>query len=104
MIIYLRLLERIVYKNLSIDEIAEKVDISERELRKKLIGLRPLYHDEAEIIARVLGLNLPEEKIYFFCPIVSKMGRKDDKNKKLCKRRSKENEKITYSKAEKPHN
>lgn len=103
MIIYLRLLERIVYKNLSIDEIAEKVEIGGRELRKKLIGLRPLYHDEAELIAKVLDLNSSEEKIYFFYPSIPKMGQRGLENEKLCKRRSKENEKITYSKAEKPH-
>lgn len=95
-IIYLRLLERIVYKNLSIDEIAEKVDIGARELRKKLIGLCPLYHDEAELIAGELGINSPEEKIYFFYPAVPKMGQRCAENKKLCKRREKKNEKNTY--------
>lgn len=65
-IIYLKLLEKIMEKNYSISEIAAHIHVKEAVLRKKLIGLMPLYVDEANLIADFLNISSCEEKIYFF--------------------------------------
>lgn len=65
-IIYLKLLEKISEKNYSISEIAAHIHIGEAVLRKKLIGLAPLYVDEANLIADFLNISSYEDKIYFF--------------------------------------
>ena len=72
--VYLRLLERIAFKKLTIAEISGKIGIDERSLRKKLIGLLPLYLDEARLISNVLDINSFDEMLYFFSPSVPKMG------------------------------
>lgn len=72
--VYLRLLERIAFKKLTIAEISGKIGIDERSLRKKLIGLLPLYLDEARLISNVLDINSSDEMLYFFSPSVPKMG------------------------------
>lgn len=72
--VYLRLLERIAFKKLTIAEISGKISIDERSLRKKLIGLLPLYLDEARLISNVLDINSSDEMLYFFSPSVPKMG------------------------------
>lgn len=72
--VYLRLLERIAFKKLTFAEISGKIGIDERSLRKKLIGLLPLYLDEARLISNVLDINSSDEMLYFFSPSVPKMG------------------------------
>lgn len=72
--VYLRLLERIAFKKLTIAEISGKIGIDERSLRKKFIGLLPLYLDEARLISNVLDINSSDEMLYFFSPSVPKMG------------------------------
>ena len=96
-IIYLRLIERIFFKNFSIEEIAEQINLKGSVLKKKLGGLAPLYLDEAEAISNLLDINLPDEKIYFFYPTVPKMGRNGRQEKILCqKRRKNVKENISY--------
>ena len=72
--VYLRLLERIAFKKLTIAEISGKIGIDERSLKKKFIGLLPLYLDEARLISNVLDINSSDEMLYFFSPSVPKMG------------------------------
>lgn len=84
--VYLRLLERIAFKKLTIAEISGKIGIDERSLRKKLIGLLPLYLDEARLISNVLDINSSDEMLYFFL-LPSQKWDKVKNNVEKCRKR-----------------
>ena len=64
--VFWKILAEIKGKTNAIAEITRDLNISEKELMKKLKGRKPLYIHEAEAIFTCLGINDGNEKIKFF--------------------------------------
>ncbi len=63
---YLKVMAKIKSKNLKPVDIARVLGVSEKELKEKLKGKKPLYINEAEKIFKCLGIEKGKEKINFF--------------------------------------
>ncbi len=63
---YKKIITRMKRKNLEIVDIARVLGISEKELKNKLKGKKPLYIHEMEKVFKCLGIEKGEEKIKFF--------------------------------------